>query len=345
MSIEGGGPSGIGGGVGGSAMPGGIEAGGFVAGPIIKEGPVGLADLKATVPWQAELPKPLGEIRFEQSVQVDTGLLSEDAVVAEAEAIISQAQKPQLMQVTEVATPFSAIPRVANEPGPILQVEPSIFPGAWPRIEPVVVPNDLEYPQPQVVASPSVEPFVQPGLQLKDQVFNEARPIILTQPALEEQEIQEEVISERIAEKQIDIVNEKVEDQMKKFVVDKPTLAQRLQEVRQAIQKAKPEAERLGYGRKIIGWIIEQFLPPAHPGNMSRVVRPEGPDGTIPIIKEAIKAKAEFDSEEDVQSEVLNNRPVSTEEDGEPVSDEEVRKVFQDRIVKPDQPPKQLDPE
>lgn len=359
MSIEGGGISGgvgggIGGGVGAVASVGsGIEGGGLagaasVSGPSIaapsfeaapavtgpvNEGPLSLAALKLTV--------PMGEITFNQPLPMESGFtkadvtesLSVEAAVTEADAIISQAQKPPSIQVAEV----SKINR------PILPLEPLFFPQPWPGIEPVGIPNNLEFSQPQAAVSPAVEPLVQPGLQLEDQVFNEARPVVLTQPALENQEVQEEAVAERVTVKKIDTVGEEKIIKKKKFVVDQTTLANRLQKVVEAARQAKPEAERLGLGKKIIGWIVDKYFSLSHSSYMSKAVQPEGPDGTIAITEETIKAKAEFESEQEVESVVLDNIPVSEEEDGEPVSDEQVRKVFQDRIVKPSKPGRPLE--
>lgn len=274
-----------------------------------------------------------GEILFNSQPQALETVPAERETITSIEDFLAQARaKPQPGQVSlteekAVVEPvkqatywFVDVPELQRVVKPTEAIMPQVVLPAW---EPVVKP----------AVQPAVQPVVQPAMEHKTK--NEITPAVSVQPAIEESETKEGTVTERLVTKQIDVIEEDIVKKKKKFVVDKPALAHRLEEAWQAIQKAKLEAEKLGYGQQIIGWILEKFLPLAHKGDMSQVVQPEGPDGTVAIIKENIKAKDKFESEKEVQAIILNNKPVSEEDDGEEVSYEEVRKVFKDRIVKP----------
>lgn len=273
------------------------------------------AELRYTRPAKGFNPK--GEIAFNPKPKLNIeASLKEADVLAGVEAVLSKA-KPKVLEPAGAVMP---------------KVEPVVLLKVKPRVKSIAVPAGLEQPKPEAVVSPALQPAVKAGPQTATETTNEVKQSTLIQPALEEQEATE-VVTERSIAKQMDTVNEEKYIREKKFVVDKPTLAHRLQEVRRAVRQAKLEAEKLG--KKLTGGLVVKFLSLSHQGDISQIVRPEGPDGTIPLTQEEIRAKGELGSEEEAETAVLNNIPVSKEEDGERVSDEQVRKVHQDLLVKP----------
>lgn len=297
-----------------------------------------------------------GEIIFNAEPKSNTAapeLDSADAL-AEAELILSEARvgPPQeqysLQETRVVAEPKiirEAVYWFADVPEPrVVRPAEVMAPHIEPVVTPLAIPDILDFLKSQPVISPVLKPetktenatVIQAGSQtgIENAVTEEAVPLVLEQPIAHEQEV-EEVVTERVGAEQTDAVEEIAVPRKRRFVVDKLALAERLREIGSAVPKAKAEAGRLGYGNKIVGWILGKFISLAHSVHLSGVVRPEGPDGTLSIIRSSIKAKKEFSSVGEVAEIALNNRPVSMEDDGEPVSDEEVRKVFNDRIVKP----------
>lgn len=119
------------------------------------------------------------------------------------------------------------------------------------------------------------------------------------------------------------------------YVVDQPVLSQVLVELDQATEKAEKETDRQGLGRRILGSFIAKFMPKQHEGNTGGAVKPYGVDGTISARREAIGSKREFSSKEEVRAVALENRPVTTGENGEKSTNKEIRTTFSDHVTKP----------
>lgn len=356
MSIEGGG--GLGGGVGAAIAAGpavnigvGIEGMGIagaapVSGPIFGETPafgaVSFTSLEGSVPMgKAFLGNEylIGD-RIEPSFNMGAEIvfrpmveMTESNVLAEAENIIAKAQAPDPKQVLPLFNPEPHVEKAFVEPVHLKQPAWEVFlpqPLSEPQIEPRVLP--FVHP----IAYPRVEPKSESATEVKTQTQPDQRVAPETKPLLKEQEKEEErVEQETIVKKSEEVPDEEeIKKKVKKFVLDKATLRQRLSSVESALPAAKEIAERLGYGKKIIGWILGKLISLSQQAHLSKVVRPQGPDGTIPIIRETIIAKKEFKSEKEVEAVVLENRPVSLEDEGESVTNEEVRKVLRERMVK-----------
>jgi len=371
---SGGGPSGgIGGGVGAVASVGsGIEGGGLaraasvsgssiaapsleaasaVVGPIINEGPVGRSFLENTMPLQVSKFDPVGEIRFNNEP------LSVQAVIAEAEAIISQAQKPAVQHITPIILssprrrgsiselefsnwipPFGGMTEV---------VEPAIF----SKVEPMVVPDEFihghtlmrSYTSTGLRLSPVFSPALEP-VTIKASTAVEGDVVsgqaILQQIAFKEQKIEEVVTADTVEQDQKEAEEEEEITERKIYLEDGEVSAQRKQEIREAVIKAKIEADRLGL-KKITGALVARFLPAEHGGIRSQVVKKTGPDGSYQETVEAIAGTGELESEEKAVERfdgiVAEKKPVKYGKNGIPVGSEDVARVFKYKLVKPAQ--------
>lgn len=280
--------------------------------------------------------KPIGEIVFNPLKEADA--------VAEAESIVSQAQakptvKPQTIKPVEMAILSKLV-----IPSEELKVVPIVDNYLYDRTPYCYRPNrytlirSYTYAELSSALSPVLDPETKTenalGIQSATEPVNQQKTEPLVDLSLEQQQAQKVAKKEKVTRKQTEQVEKAENRKRKRFVVDRKTLIKRLRELGLAIPKAKLEAKRLGYGTKLIGSILEKVLSLGQPEDLSKIVRPQGPDGTLAIIRDAIKAKKEL-SEKEAEEVVLNNRPVSEEEGGEPVAIEEVRKVTQDRWVKP----------
>lgn len=230
-------------------------------------------------------------------------------------------------------------------------IMPQTEPVVVPRVVPMTIPNRVEHPKPQVVIAPVLEPVPQAENVLSPQaslqsgtenkISSQIVPAIATQPILEEQEVEEEIITQKMSTEETATDEEEEVTMRKKIhkihIVDQPVLATVLSETDKAMEKGKEEAERLGLGKKILGSLVAKFLPDQHEGNAGGAVKPHGIDGTIIARRKAIAAKSEFSSEKEVSAVVFENRPVTIGEDGEPATKEEVSTTYHGRIVKPPQ--------
>ncbi len=318
MSIEGGGMIGIE--AGGTAMAG---LGGFgeVGGlGIVNEGSVGLAALKLTV--------PLGEIKFN------------------SESIPLQAKRPDIADVSflslrnhEVAKQSSseynltqiALSPALPDPRNDELIEPMVVPFALPNIAPSI----LEFPKPETVVSPALEPAVQIGLQTKTGVTTEVRQATTTHSAQEEQEVEEEVV-ERVTAKQIDIVEEEeAEESRLKNVVDEEVLNARIKEFSSAVDIVGAEVED-GLA-EIDGGKIVKLVPAETKKNRSGLVKEQGPDGSrVETIEEVASRKfgSVKEAKENIMSVIARKMPVKRGKEGKIVGYEAVARVLKYFFVK-----------
>lgn len=303
-------------------------------GRLVNEGPVGLADLKATV--------PLGEIKFNSEP------LSVQGVLAEAEAIISQAKKPAI-------SPFVIPSETRNLPR--WEIAASSDFRRSPRndrlVEPMVMPDEFIHGHTLMrsytstlspMLSPALEPAVKAGPQTESGVSNEVKQATAksdlagaVQPVLQEQEVEEVVTAEAVKRDQKEALEEEELAERKIYLEDGEVSVQRKQEIREAINKARVEADRLGL-IKITGWLVARFLPPEHEGNRSQVVKKTGPDGSYQETVESIAGIGELESEDKAVTRfneiVSEKKPVKHGKDGTPVAESDVARVFKYRLVK-----------
>lgn len=148
---------------------------------------------------------------------------------------------------------------------------------------------------------------------------------------LQEQEAAE-VIEEKVAveDPNMSLEEEVLEDE-RFYLEDEQASDQRKYEIREAIKKAKGEADWLGL-KKITGWLVAKFLPAEHEGNRSQVVKKKGPDGSYQETVEAIYSIGELESEPQAEvrfNEIVDEKsPVKKGKHGRRVGNEEITRVF-----------------
>lgn len=287
----------------------------------VEAGPSGAVGLAGTV------PVAVGEFStIVKEGPVSRGALENTMTIAKFNPIGEIVFKPSVPSVLEQAQAIAAAAWEKSELTPQVPQE-VLLPVVLPRAEPLVAPRVEPAPALQTSPAPKTEA----------RVSHQVSRVVSPQPLLKEKEM-EEVVEEKI---RVDEPKESLDEQeeiIKKerfYLVDEPVLVQVQSEVDQAVEKGKEEAENLGLGKRIIGFIVAKFIPAQHEGNTGGAVKPHGFDGTIPARKEAIAARKEFSSKKEVEAVVLENRPVSIGENGELASPQEIRTTFRDRYVKP----------
>lgn len=328
--------------------------------PIINEGPVFEFKADNFVPVATN---PLNELN------------AQDAVL-EAETILAETARP-LIGIVDIPDVFRSSLFDINlnpdlQPEAILQSEQyfrgvaessgSYFPGeiTEPKIireavywfadvaAPVVKPAEViisagnwqEYQTPQSVIKPQVATFGALNIQADPRSKTESRtsynPATLIQPqiVLREEEI-EKVVEEQVATK--NQVAEEVGVETRTYLEDEEVSKTRRFEIKEAVTKAKVEANRLGL-KKITGWLVAKFLPAEHLGNRSQVIKETGPDGSYQETKESIVLSGEFSSEYEAIAKgdeiVREKKPVRFGKEGKKVSIKDVARVFKNRMFK-----------
>lgn len=283
--------------------------------PSINEGQVGLMDLTNTVALQIGQVNPISELRFDNPVP-----LNEVDVIAEANhwlGITEPEMIPEMVKPAEVIMP---------------QVEPVAMSMVVPNIDIV------EFPKPQIMISPFLEPVTKTENRISVRPAVAPATAVLPEPAQEEE--MEEAIEEKVKKQEPEErleEEETIEEQM--YLEDENVSAQRRIEIREAIVKARVEADKLGL-KKIAGWLVAKFLPAEHSGNRSQVIKNNGPDGSYQETVEAISEEGELESEEKAVEKfneiVAEKKPVKYGKNGNPVGDIDVARVYKYKsIVKP----------
>ncbi len=206
-----------------------------------------------------------------------------------------------------------------------------------------VIPEAMIQPKVEpMIVEPMVMPWVLPQTRPAVEVQVASRPVQsaspAVSPALEVQEV-EELVEEK---KEVKDSKESTEEEeiMERFlyIEDKEVSMERKHEIRQAIIKARFEADRLGL-KKIAGWLVAKFLPAEHAGVRSQVVKKTGPDGSYEDTVKEIAQTGELESEEDAIRRfdlvVAEKKPVKNGKEGKPVEMEDIARVFKYRIFKP----------
>lgn len=283
-------------------------------GQIVNEGPVAPAFLENTMPLSVNRFNPIGEIIFKPSeplvIQQAESIASEAWAASEplkAEAVVAEANHWLGVDVMLEGV----LSEVEGRPIASIQNEDSI---ASPASGAASLQNDRRMVNPQV------------------------ETVVASQLVPNEQEA-EEVIEEKVAvEESKESLEEEDLMQKRLYLEDEKASGQRRYEIKAAILEAKAEAERLGL-TGITGWLVAKFLPAEHEGNRSQALKEQGPDGSYLETVQAIALSGEFDSEAAAQERfneiVTKKKPVKNGQEGNPVKNEDVARVFKYRIVKP----------
>lgn len=334
MGVESG-PSGATGAI--SAAPSGISLGNGLEfgpalgiadiGPIVNEGPVSFSGLENTMPYI-----------------LDTGKIN---TFSFAKQIIAE---PQAALVVEQggANLISEVPDVFQTAFADINLDPAQN-DRWviPQVEPLIVPGLDVQPAP-IILGPAVD--IKPNPILEEQALSsvssqsenrisvhQAVSQVLEQPAPQEQEVEEEVIEVvKVENKEKDLEEEELETN--RFVEDEQASGVRKHEIKEAIVKAKSEANRLGL-KGIAGWLVARFLPAEHSGNRSQIIKENGPDGSYQETVEAIAEAGQLESEELAVKRfdliVEEKKPVKLGKDGQKVEQQDLSRVFKYKLVKP----------
>lgn len=330
MSIEGGGSGGSGVGVAASIGPAtGVSPsvsrgslgrfGPSISGPeayvpvMVKEGPVGLAQFKNTMSLQIG-SQPVEVINFQKPVEA----LDAQATEVEAENILAQAKTP--VEPAVVVQP--AWEAVLPQPKPL----------ALPIIEPLLIPDGLKDPLPQIMTFPALEPAI--GAQSKTEVKNATRPAqaVAVQPALQEQEEEvEEIVEEKVQKKHEEAEEEEeIEESTLKDVVDEKVLNIRLEEFGSAADLVGAEAAKEGL-EEIDGEKIVKHIPAETESNRSGLIKKRGPDGSREEAIELVSSKkfrSINEAKEKIAAIIAQKVPVKRAKGGRIVGYEAVARVL-----------------
>lgn len=313
----------------------GIEAiGGISAAPvmgnsfstIVNEGPVSLHALENTMPLTLNRFNPLGEIVFKPSgpsvieqAAVPTGTRQAEAVAAQAWESSELNAADAIAEANQILGIHDTSLRAIRQPAESVAILRNVV----PQVEPMILPLPDYQPPPSVIVSPKAE----------------SRVAVSPQPLSQEQEVGEVVKKKVAVEEPEDSLEEEIIKEERMYLEDEEASAQRRYEVKEAVGKAKTEADRLGL-KKIAGWLVAKFLPAEHPGNRSQVVKEHGPDGSYEETVETISLAGEFDSERQAKERlngiVTEKKPIKLGKNGTPVKNEDVVRVLKyQQIVKP----------
>lgn len=322
--------------------------------PLVNEGPAGLAGLENTMKLANGQGEPVNAIRFNNPVKGSASVESlpaqtEQAAVRAAEAIIAQArqgflQERDLLKENEVAAKANQVPG---------KIQPKMVEG----VQSLIAPEKLMHERTLIRSSTSAlfNPFLSPVLEpeikaenvlgvqagsrakVENRISAAVALNVLTQPKLQEHEVEEVVEEMVVSEKTDTIEEEEIEKIRKKHIVDGRALLRVVIEFKEAVNKAKELAVKLGI--KITGKLISKFLPGQHAGNESEAVKGKGPDGSIPERQQSVEELGEFSSEVEAEERVVREAhakpPLKIREEGEQVADEHVQRVYKDHTTKP----------
>lgn len=417
MSIEGGGSGGgASGGAGGAgigsaisvgpSMSVGIEAGSFmgaapaVAGGIsaasFLEGPMPISSVGGFEPIGASLGglEPMGKIDLSAldlkggSLQPEFSLageilfqsqqeLNEGNAVLEAESIISQAQKPEINDLSFLPlredVPEWCVPKQSSSENDLTQIAASVV-SLLPRNDGIVetapysqLPSwEVIVPQEAPIIDPMPLGFAQPGTktiveetEAVAQRAWESHPITQAEEIASKLDEEEEFVSLPVATleqvKEEVLVEEKTEDAQPKesqeeyidtdrkiIVEDGEVVAQRKIDIKVvAVSKAQELATKLGL-KKIPGRFIALFAPKEYIGVRSQVIKEKGPDGSYEETIEALAGAGEFESvtaaRNKVEQVIAEKKPGRYGKDGTPLAFEHVARILKHRIFKSVQP-------
>lgn len=164
------------------------------------------------------------------------------------------------------------------------------------------------------------------------------KPATQPQQAVETEKITYKVVEEeQKAEESAIRERNRLELTIKRLVEDEKALAKRLTDARQAVDQAYDQATKMGKP-SLSGQDVEKYLPDEYYEVRSAVLKEDDqkdlPDGSYLSQAVDIRQAGEVSSKEQMQSRVekaiFGNRPVrrSKNEQGQPVTEEEVSKVY-----------------
>lgn len=269
-------------------------------GNIVNEGPVGLADLKATV--------PLGEIRFNEPLSVPN-------VLAEAESILAQARIPEPKEVFgEVIMP---------------QVEPMVFPVAIPVISPAldIQAGSQLKTESRVSAAPAQSPAILPQPAPVEQEAEEKVKKIVKKK-VKKQEPEERLEEDMETESRMYLEDEESSAQ-RRIEIWKAIVKARSEADRLGLKKIA--------GWLVAKFLPKEHA--GNRSQVVKKTGPDGSyQETVEAITGAGEFESGEKAIERFEGIVAEKKPVKYGKAGIPVATKDVARVFKYRLIKPVQP-------
>lgn len=267
--------------------------------------PMNITDIKPVD--KGGVVAPMGEIVF------NAQSLTAESAISQAEVIISEAR----------AASNPAVPQV----GPLLESSVVTEAKHWLGI---VEPKQSISPlfEVQAVADSRVVPrqAVSPSAS--------GQPEAVYAPAPQEQQ---EIKTEDRTDESPTVREEEETTELKlKYVEDEPVSSQRRYELREAIKKAKAEAQEQG-AEEIEGWRIKKYFVPEHGGNRSGIAEQGTPDGSLVETYQVLSAEnyeSEREANEAVETTVTEKKPVKKAQEGNKVKERDIARVRRDPFLK-----------
>lgn len=297
--------------------------------PVVNEGPVtGFNQTEFTTLHTFAAYSPPAELSIQN-------------VLAQAEGLI-QAAKPPVLNTQEVlaeANYWLGDPAEdITEPMPIISPKPVEIIVPRPFLEnssaPVGRMQFVEVEElvlPTVATSQVVRPKPNTGLA-PFLVTETSSPVSI--PELREVVETQDPLAERLDPTEDPKSDEEEQIEKDFYLEDEQVSKQRIVEIRQALVKAKSEANKLGI--ELNGKLVAKFLPAEHPGNRSQIVKKQGPDGSF---QETVDAIAQVGKLQDQPEKVFNqiveeNKPVKFGGVGRRVGIRDIVKVLKYKVTK-----------
>lgn len=250
---------------------------------------------------KGRVTRPLGEIVFNPQP------LTAESAISQAEAIISEARTALNSVVPQpVINPPIEIPRT--------DLQGAVLPDLSTKPVTHLQPSPSTGSQTETVYAPA------PQEQLVEEVVGKEET--KTEDKRDESsEFREEV---------------EVEELRLKYVEDEPVSRQRSYELREAIKKAKAEAQEQG-AKEIEGWRIKKYFVPEHGGNRSGIAEPGSPDGSLVETYQVLSAEnyqSEKEANEAAEATVTEKKPVKKAKEGKKVREIDIARIRRDTFLK-----------
>lgn len=301
---------------------------------------IGKGDLENMASYKVGMFNPTGEIIFNPRIEAEVG--PESRVNEPNLDAVGAISEPQPEPITESSVVAEAKHWLGiAEPAGLQQAEPVL----WPILPLQEEQATLVDTQPGSAHNKAnVYPRTYPGRVITSTMESpagaqvEALHVPIPQDQLVEEIVQEKQIKpgEEMDEEDRTREEEEVEELKLKYVEDEPVAAQRRYELREAIRKARVEAEADGVDQ-IEGWRIKKFFAPEHPGNRSGIAEPEVSDGSLVETYQDVSSGS-YGSLEEADKRADNvieeKKPVRKAKEGKKVREEDVARVRRDPFLK-----------
>jgi hypothetical protein len=340
MGIESGPSINVGGPAFGAAAFAGESFGSVNEGPVLGslEGfrPMNKTDIRTID--KGGVREPLGEIVF------NPNSLTAESAVAQAEVIIAEAKVSSPINkldtaVTPLINPAESLSKASvveeaqywlgiNEP--VLTEPGSAVVGSGLDVTPDSLPFRHSYSD---TVSSELQAVSPASLGKTETVYAPAIQEQLVEEIVKQQKIK---VEDRINEPSETREEEEIDELKIKYVEDEAVSSQRRFEIREAIKRAKVEAEKEGV-EGVEGWRIRKYYQPEHEGIRSQIAEPGIADGSLVETYQDISVKtyaSEKQANEVVDSVVDDKKPVKKAKEGKKVKERDIARIRRDPFLK-----------